>query len=300
MKRGILEIILAFIVGAFTCCVFFSVIGLVTVYIEMPLLKLTKWYRLWPKDIHYRIYFGLFESIAVQVFSQIPVTAFSAAALGLTITKRPGLHGFVAALGAISFYIYGHFSFIYSIHKTIGSIWDMLSSFTIFHIPLIIFWVLFFTLLTCSGYQLKRNGGEQKAIPHENNGKNFAKTTGLFVVPIIIWAAYYGFLLIWTEAFTELWIESLLSAVAPYLFLWVISIRLPNKTKWCKMASVIIFPVTVLAGVIRYFQFRNADKATKIFLVPSFQVAVIWFLGVITFIGMEVMLRKYRTIRKEG
>jgi ABC-type multidrug transport system permease subunit len=158
MKKRILEIILAFIVGAFTCCVFFSVIGLVTVYIEMPLLKLTKWYRLWPKDIHYRIYFGLFESIAVQLFAQIPVTAFSSAALGLIITRRPGLHGFVAALGAISFYIYGHLSFVYGTGKTLSSLWDILSSFTIFHIPLIIFWVMFFTLLTCSGYELKRNG----------------------------------------------------------------------------------------------------------------------------------------------
>jgi hypothetical protein len=169
MKKRILEVILAFIVGAFTCCVFFSVIGLVMVYIEMPLLKLKRWYRLWPKDIHYRIYFALFESIAVQLFSQIPVTAFSGAALGLTITKRPGLHGFVAALGAISFYIYGHLSFIYGIHKTLGSMHEMVSSFTMFHIPLIIFWVLFFILFTCSGYQLKRSGGEQKVIPYENN-----------------------------------------------------------------------------------------------------------------------------------
>jgi hypothetical protein len=129
---------------------------------------------------------------------------------------------------------------------------------------------------------------------------NFAKTTGLFIVPIIIWVAYYGFLLIETGAFTELWIESLLSTVAPYLFLWVISIRLPNKAKWCKIASVLIFFATVLAGVIKYFQYHNTDEATKMFLVPSFQVAVIWFLGAIAFIGMEVMLRKYRTIKKEG
>ena len=296
MKRGILEIILAFIIGVFTRCVFFSLIGLVTVYIEIPLLKLTKWYRLWPKDIHYRIYFALFESIAVQLFSQIPVTAFSGAALGLTITKRPGLHGFIAALGAISFYIYGHLSFVYGIHKTLGSIREILSSFTIFHIPLIIFWVMFLTLLTCSGYQLKRNGGEQKATLKIID-ENLTKTTGLFAAPIIIWVSYYSFLLFNAGAFTELWIESLLSAVAPYLFLCVVSIRLPNKANLCKIASVVIFFVTVLAGVVKYFQSHNPDGAKTMFLVPSFQVAVIWFLGVIAFIGMEIMLRKYRKVK---
>ena len=130
--------------------------------------------------------------------------------------------------------------------------------------------------------------------------KNFAKTTGLFIAPIIIWVAYYEFLLIETEASTELWIESLLSAVAPYLFLWVIYFQLPNKVKLCKVANVVIFFVTVLVGVIKYFQSHNADEATKMFLVPAFQVTVIWFLGVYTLIGMEAMLRKYRTIRKEG
>ena len=103
MRRRILEIILASIVGAFGCCAFFALIGIVVVYIEMPLSKLIKWHHLWPRDIHYRIYYALFENIVFQLFSQIPVMAFSGAALGLTITKRPKLHGFVAALGAIAF-----------------------------------------------------------------------------------------------------------------------------------------------------------------------------------------------------
>jgi hypothetical protein len=127
--------------------------------------------------------------------------------------------------------------------------------------------------------------------------KNFTKATGLFITPLIIWVAYYGFLLIKTGVFTELWIESLLSAVVPYLFLWVISFRLPDKAESCKVASVVIFFVTVLVGVIKYFQSHNADEATKMFLVPSFQVAVIWLLGVCTLIGMEVMLRKRNTVR---
>jgi len=155
MRRRLLEIILAFVVGAFACCVFFSIIGIVTVYIEMPLLKLTKWYRLWPKDYHYRIYFALFECIVFELFSLIPVTAFSGTGLGLTIAKRPKLHGFAAALGAITLYVYGHLSFIYSIDKTLGSIREMLSSFTIFHIPLVIFWVVLFIPFTGTGYRLK-------------------------------------------------------------------------------------------------------------------------------------------------
>jgi len=130
----------------------------------------------------------------------------------------------------------------------------------------------------------------------ETSGKNLTKATGQFIVPIIIWVAYYGFLPIKAGPFTRLWIESLLSAVAPYLFLWIISFRLRDKTKLCKVCSVAIFFVTVLVGTINYFQSHNAEEAIKAFLVPFSEVIVIWLLGVFTLIGMVVTLRKRNTI----
>ncbi len=161
MKRRIIEIVLAFIIGAFTCCVFFSIIGIVAVYVEIPLLKLIKWYRLWPKD--YRIYSAFVDSIVFQLFSQIPLTAFSGTALGLIITKGPKKHGMIAALGAISFYIYLHLEFIFRLNRLtdgdFGSIQQMLSSFTIFDIQYVVFWVVLFIPFTSIGYRLKSKRG---------------------------------------------------------------------------------------------------------------------------------------------
>jgi hypothetical protein len=161
MKRRIIEIILAFIIGAFTCCVFFSIIGMVVAYIELPLLKLVKWYCLWPKD--YRIYSALVDSIVFQLFSQIPLTAFSGTALGLIITKGPKQHGFIAALGAISFYTYLHLEFILRLNRLtkgdFGSIQQMLSSFTIFDIQYVVLWVVLFIPFTSIGYRLKTPRG---------------------------------------------------------------------------------------------------------------------------------------------
>lgn len=126
--------------------------------------------------------------------------------------------------------------------------------------------------------------------------KSFNKGTRLFVTPIIIWVAYYGFLLIKASAFTELWIESLLIGVAPYLFLWIISFRLPDKAKLCKVASLIVFFLTVLTCIIKYFQSRDAEEAIKMFLVPFFQAVVIWCLGLITLIGITAMYVKRNSL----
>jgi len=302
MKRRILEIILSFVVGAFACCAFFSLIGIVIADIEMPLLKLIKWHRFWPKD--YRIYCALFESILFQLFPQIPVTAFSGTVLGLTIAKRPKLHGFVAALGAIAFYIYLDLSFTHSIDKTVSPMQEILSLFTIFRIPLTVSWVVLFIPFTIIGDRLKRTGGhlapqacsEGKEIPCGVFDKNLIKAAGLFIAPIAIGVAYLGFLLIRTGAFTLFWIANVLAAAAPYLFLWIISFRWPDKAKLCKVGSVVIFLLRVLAGIIKYLQSQNSEEAIKAFEVSSSEVVVIWVLGVLTLIGMVVMLIKRNTI----
>ena len=128
--------------------------------------------------------------------------------------------------------------------------------------------------------------------------KSFNRGTRLFLAPIIIWAAYYGFLLIMGNAVTELWMESLLMGVAPYLFLWIISSRLRDKAKLCKVGSLIIFFLTVLTCIVKYFQSRDAEETMKMFLVPSFQAAVIWCLGLITLIGITAMyIRRNRLTR---
>ncbi|MGA2516701.1 MAG: hypothetical protein ABSG44_09135 [Thermodesulfobacteriota bacterium] len=305
MKRRILEIILAFIVGAFTCCAFFSLIGIVIADIEIPLAKLIKWHRFWPKDYHYRIYFALFDSIVFQLFSQIPVTAFSGTFLGLTIAKRPKLNGFVAALGAIAFYIYLDLLSTYSIHKTLGSMREILSWFTIFHLPLIVFWVVLFIAFTSIAYRLKRTGrplapqaySEGKEIPYRVFDKNLINATGLFIAPIILGVAYLCFLLIRTSAFTLFWVADVLAAAAPYVFLWIISLRWPDRAKLCKIASVVIFLLRVLAGIIKYLQSQNSEEAIKAFEISSSEVVVIWVLGVLTLIGMVVMLRKRNSVQ---
>lgn len=129
--------------------------------------------------------------------------------------------------------------------------------------------------------------------------KNFIKATALFIAPIIVWVAYYGFLLIKASAFTELWIESLLIGVAPYLFLWIISSCLPEKAKLCKVASLIIFFLTVVICIVKYFQSRNAEEVIKMFLVPFFQVVVIWCLGLITLIGTTAMYTKRNSLTRK-
>lgn len=129
--------------------------------------------------------------------------------------------------------------------------------------------------------------------------KSFNKGTGLFIAPIIVWVANYGFLLIMGSAVTELWIESLLMGVAPYLFLWSIFSRLPDKAKLCTVGSLIIFFLTVLTCIIKYFQCRNAEEAIKMFLVPIFQVVVIWCLGLITLIGTTAMYIKRNSLSRK-
>ncbi len=125
--------------------------------------------------------------------------------------------------------------------------------------------------------------------------KNSHRGTLLFVAPIIVWAAYYGFLLIMGNAVSEIWVESLLMGIAPYLFLWIVSSRLPDKAKLCKAGSLIIFLLTVLTCIVKYFRSREAEEAIKMFLIPSFQVVVIWCLGLITLIGMTATYMKRKS-----
>lgn len=123
--------------------------------------------------------------------------------------------------------------------------------------------------------------------------KKYIKTNIYFVVPIALWLAFYGTMIVNGGSFASLFITMLILGILPYGILWLFAARFPDKAGLCKIGSVAIFTATALMAAKYLFFTRNAEEAMGLFVLPVFALGVIgYFILLLPFAAVIVYLRR--------
>lgn len=106
----------------------------------------------------------------------------------------------------------------------------------------------------------------------------YIKDNIYFIAPVFIWLVFYGVCIISPGTFINLFIMLLLLGITPYIILWSIASRFPDKAGSCQIVSIAIFIITALLGIKIFFFSHNAEEAIGFFLLPVFTLGLIWYL----------------------
>jgi len=145
VKRRLLEILFAILIGVFSYYVFCSLYGLLA-YIGLDLATI-KLVGIFPSD--YRIFGLILSEIIMQLSSTLPVIGILGIILGIIVAKNPKIYGLLAFISAILFYSYKQI-FYYDfgfINSKYIPMWVYAVDVTI--------WAGLFTIFSTTGFKLK-------------------------------------------------------------------------------------------------------------------------------------------------
>jgi hypothetical protein len=128
--------------------------------------------------------------------------------------------------------------------------------------------------------------------------KKYIRTNIYFVVPIALWFAFYGTMIVNGGTFANLFIIMLFLGILPYSILWFFASRFPDKSSLCKSGSVEIFTATALMAVKYLFFTRNAEEAMGLFVLPVLALGVIGYLILLLPLAAVIMYIRKRLRRK--